>query len=366
MLEPAFPAAGLEPFQPRIPWLGGDLQTLRDSLRPQRLPADQGREHRFLLDGGDQLLGCFDAPLRTTVPRALVVVVHGLAGSSDRIGPRRLALTLQRCGFAVLRLNLRGAGPGRALARGSYAAQCNRDLVPVLRQLRQLAAGVPLMGVGLSLGGTILLNAVLHAARDEAREALLDALVCISSPLDLQACAHQIARPRNRIYERWLLRRLVAEVAADPHGLSSRERAALQQRQVGSIRGFDAAITAPRWGYRSVEAYYEAASPGPRLLARSRDLPPTLIVHALDDPWVPAAAAQQLHSQIVSQGQQGRLPGCPLEVRLTSAGGHNGFHGTGDAVETVVAAPGGCWSDRLAAHWLQDQLTAEGAMSLRE
>mgnify|MGYP006273081239 CR=1 FL=1 len=261
----------------------------------------------------------------------------------------------------MLRLNLRGAGPGRALARGSYAAQCNRDLVPVLRQVRQLAAGLPLMGVGLSLGGTNLLNAVLHAERDAAPEALLDALVCISSPLDLQACAQQIARPRNRIYERWLLRRLVAEVAADPHGLSTHERAALAQRQVGSIRGFDAAITAPRWGYRSVEAYYDDASPATRLLARPRNLPPTLIVHALDDPWVPAAAAQQLHSQITSQGWQGQHPGCLLEVLLTPNGGHNGFHGIGDA----MAADGGCWSDRLAAHWLQGQLSAQGTSSRR-
>ena len=28
---------GLAPFRPRFPWLGGDLQTLRDSIRPQHL-----------------------------------------------------------------------------------------------------------------------------------------------------------------------------------------------------------------------------------------------------------------------------------------------------------------------------------------
>ena len=358
MVLPAFPGAvNLEAFAPRWPWLNGDLQTLRDSLRPQRLPADHGQPHRFLLDDGDQLLGLLDPPLPAVSqgrPLAVVVVVHGLAGGSDRIGPRRLALTLQRAGFAVLRLNLRGAGPGRQLARGSYAAQSNRDLVPVLRQMRQLAAGLPLLGVGLSLGGTNLLNAVVHAEP----EALLDGLVCMSSPLDLQACSRQIARPRNRLYERWLLRRLVAEAAADPHGLAPAERIALGQGQLRSIRGFDAAITAPRWGYPSVEAYYADASPLPRLLERPQQRPPTLIVHALDDPWVPVAAAQQLHQGLATARQQGDQPPAALEVLLTSAGGHNGFHARSDS----SAAVGGCWSDRLAARWLQ-RLIADQLLS---
>ena len=33
---------GVELFQQRLPWIGGDLQTLRDTLRPVDLPVDQG------------------------------------------------------------------------------------------------------------------------------------------------------------------------------------------------------------------------------------------------------------------------------------------------------------------------------------
>jgi alpha-beta hydrolase superfamily lysophospholipase len=106
----------------------------------------------------------------------------------------------------VLRLNMRGAGAGRSLASGTDAAPCNRDLLPALQQARQLAdqlaAGnrsLPVSGVGLSLGGTMLLNAQLELP-------LLDGLVCISSPLDLIQCADQFDRPRNRLYRDWVLR----------------------------------------------------------------------------------------------------------------------------------------------------------------
>ena len=144
----------------------------------------------------------------------------------------------------MLRLNLRGAGKGRPLASGTYAAHCNRDLWPVLERARQLAGGKPLLGAGISLGGTILLNACLEQAD------ALDGLVCTSSPLDLAACSASIERPRNRIYQRWLMRRLVAQTLEDDSSVTPAEREGLQQVQ--SIRAFDDLITAPRWGYGGV------------------------------------------------------------------------------------------------------------------
>lgn len=348
------PAVAHQPFRQRWPWIGADLQTLRDSLRPVRLPADQGQPLLFDLGDGDQLLGLLDQavlldhpqPLDQQQPAALVLVLHGLAGGSDRLGVRRLALTLRRSGFAVLRLNLRGAGPGRPLARGTYAASCNSDLLAVLPQLRQLAAGRPLLAVGLSLGGTVLLNALLAAPQ----ELQLDGLVCVSAPLDLLASSQQIGRLRNRLYERWLLRRLVRDTLADPGGVSAAEREALQRLR--SIREFDAAITAPRWSHASVNDYYRSASVLPRLLALRGSvaaLPPTLVLHALDDPWVPAAGAVALARACAG------TPGTSLAVVLTANGGHNGFHAPGDARL-------GSWSDALVSQWLQARSSQLGAM----
>jgi uncharacterized protein len=327
---------GLPLFRPRFPWLTGDLQTVRDIMRPVVLPPDQGEPLPFAVGDGEQLLGVYDRPLEGQ-PKALVLLMHGVGASSRRVGLRRMGYTLRRSGFAVLRLNLRGAGGGRALARGTYAANSNRDLLPVLRQLRGLAGSRPLLGMGLSLGGTNLLNA-LTASTTERRaagiapgSALLDGLVTISSPIDLESCTQQMERPRNRLYQWWLLKRLVAQTLADPFGVSDAERLALQG-PLASIRAFDAAFTAPRWGYASIGAYYAQASPLAPLLRGATALPPTLVVHAEDDPWVPVAPTRQL--------AEAHRPG--LEVLLVPRGGHNGFHGRG-----------GCWTDQLTDRWFQ-------------
>jgi len=410
-------------FRQRPPWWGPDLQTLRDTLRPVALPAEQGQKIEFPLAGGDRLLALLDRPLTGKRPRALVLLLHGLGGSSDREGLRRMALTLQSAQLAVLRLNLRGADPGRQLAPGTYAANCNADLLPVLAQARQLAkqlevsaAALPLLGVGISLGGTMLLNACLAGAE-------LDALVCTSSPLDLADCSAQIELPRNRAYQRWLLRRLIAQTLADPFGISPAERQALGgPRPPRTIRAFDAAITAPRWGYGSVEHYYAAASPLAQLQAGAPQLPPTLLLHALDDPWVPVAPALSLApspATALSPALAINTPGVSpapttgaqssrLQLLITRHGGHNGFHGQGDGRHEIYAGGAGsdshgdgggdgggdgdgdgdgeldetdrayagadgspqqkatakqmpgCWGDRLTARWLQHQLDLNG------
>jgi predicted alpha/beta-fold hydrolase len=232
--------------------------------------------------------------------------------------------------------------------------------------------------------------------------------------LDLADCSAQIELPRNRIYQRWLLKRLITQTLADPFGISPAERQALGgRRPPRTIRAFDAAITAPRWGYGSVEHYYAAASPLAQLRAGAPQLPPTLLLHALDDPWVPAAPALSLASIQAPAlspapalntpgGAAAPTPGAQssrLQLLITRHGGHNGFHGQGDGKHEIYAGGAGggdshgdgggdgelyetdrvyagadgspqqkatakqmpgCWGDRLTARWLQHQLDLNG------
>ena len=345
---------GLAPFAQRFPWIGPDPQTLRNTLRPARPEPETGESISFSLPEGDLLLARLDLPGPDGHPLGLVVVVHGLGGSSDDGAQRRLGKALRLQGFAVLRLNLRGAGPGRPLAKGTYAAKCSSDLLPVLGECRRLARDlappggrIPLAAVGLSLGGTVLLNTLLDG--EDLDPVPLDGLVCISSPLDLHRCADQMERPRNMVYRRWLVRRLIQQTLADPSGLTAEERRALQGHgRPRTIRAFDDVITAPRWGFADVEAYYNTCSPLPRLRQAMDRLPPLLLVHANDDPWVSVEALSAFAADLAALQASGNTGHWP-EVMVTDRGGHNGFHAPGDS-------EAGCWSDRLAALWLRQVL----------
>ncbi len=358
--SPLLNELGLSPFQQRFPWLGGDLQTLRDTFISENLP--QGKSVPIQIPvpalpngaySSGHLLALLDLPEDSYSLKGLVLLLHGLGGSSKRLGLRRMGFSLLRAGFAVLRLNLRGADPGRNLAGGSYAAQCNSDLEPVLRRARELSeelgrqvvnstGSLPLFGAGISLGGTILLNACFGTSDSQKTyKPVLDGLVCTSSPLDLEICSASIERPRNRFYQKWLLKRLVQQTIVDPFGISESEKELLFDVTKGTplaltIREFDSAITASRWGYKDVDDYYSKASPLHNILKNGFKLPPTLLLQALDDPWVPAGTACDLalnkkYSDLSN-----------LNIIITKNGGHNGFHGIN-----------GCWGDRLVESWFE-------------
>ncbi|WP_320668108.1 YheT family hydrolase [Prochlorococcus sp. MIT 1307] len=346
---------GISPFEQRFPWIGGDLQTLRDTFISEGLPNENGKaiqiEVPSLPNGRaskGHLLILLDLPTSSSQPCGVVLLLHGLGGSSRRLGLRRMAFALLNAGFAVLRVNLRGADPGRHLAGGTYAAECNSDLGPVIIYARELCnvlskqfhsprPSLPLFGAGISLGGTMLLNACLQVKQKD--KPLLDGLVCTSSPLDLQACSSSIERPRNRVYQRWLLKRLIRQTLADPFGVHDCEKEFLltssKNSALKTIRSFDAAITAPRWGYKDVDDYYKKASPLLKICEECRALPPLLFLQALDDPWVPAEGAKKIAESIVVKNLT------RFQVVLTKNGGHNGFHGIK-----------GCWGDLLVKRWL--------------
>ncbi len=353
---------GMNEFKQRLPWIGGDLQTLRDSLRSESLPSESAEIYTIKVPSNEpgslqkgELLALLDRPSKKQYPypKGLVLLIHGLGGSSSRQGLRRMGISLLKSGFAILRLNLRGAKPGRSLAPGTYAANCNSDIFPVIKKAREISKElgvyrnstnkkIPLFGVGISLGGTILLNYSLGIRNNNlfSRDYLLDGLICTSSPLDLIACSSSIQRPRNKLYQKWILQRLVKQTLDDPISLSSSEKIAiigssLNKDRIQTIRQFDTAITAPRWGYKNVDEYYRNASPIFPLLDNKDKFPPTLILQAYDDPWVPYHAAEVL---ALNSHESKRSS---LEVVLTKHGGHNGFHGKH-----------GCWGDQLVNKWL--------------
>ena len=165
--------------------------------------------------------------------------------------------------------------------------------------------------------------------------------VCISSPLDLNECSSSIERPRNFIYQKWLLNRLIRQTLEDPFGIEEREKNALlinrkdKERQINDIRSFDNLITAPRWGYKDVGEYYAKASPFFSLIENKKSLPKTLFIQSKDDPWVPFLAAEKLMEKMKFSNNQ-----IANQFIFTEKGGHNGFHGVH-----------GCWGDQVVSKW---------------
>jgi predicted alpha/beta-fold hydrolase len=311
------PELSLPAFAPLWPWIGGDLQTIRNWLVKPRPALEAWPAERCdfdMADGTGDVLHALLQRADESAQRPLVVLVHGLTGSGESGYMRVTAFHLLRAGYPALRLDLRGAGPMRGLTQQFYHAGRTADLDRVLRSLGDDLTARGIVMVGYSLGA----NLVLKYLAEQGANAPLLAGVSISAPIDLHSAQRQLSASRNSVYHHHLLRDM------------KRDRAADVDDSIRTIIDFDDHVVAPANGFRDALDYYRQCSAGPRLGAIRR---PTLLIHAADDPWIP-----------VDDYRAVEWSGNPhLRPTLLDSGGHVGFHATG------LPMP---WHDAAMLQWL--------------
>jgi predicted alpha/beta-fold hydrolase len=242
----------------------------------------------------------------------LLLVLHGLEGSSQShyaVGLMRLA---RARGWRALTLNFRSCSGELNRRPQFYHSGHTDDLDHVVEVLLAREPAAPLVAVGVSLGGNVLLKWLGERA-DEAPRALA-AAVGISVPYDLVPCARELDRGlKRRVYGAAFLGtmrekvRLKAERDPGFAGLVDLDLA-LRARTFGE---YDRAVTAPLNGFADERDYWVRASSGPWLPRIRR---PTLLINALDDPIVPPDALPDRR----------RLPPW-VTAEFQPRGGHAGF-----------------------------------------
>ncbi len=308
------------PFSPRFPWIGGDLQTIRNTLVWKAPDLTDATRLTLAVSGGDELWALLDKPA-ADAGKPLVVLVHGLTGAEDSANIMTSAAWHRGRGHPVLRLNMRGAGPSRATSIGHYHAGRSADLREALAALPAPLRGRGILIAGTSLGG----NAVLKFLAE--REGCGDVIagVSISAPIDLKAAQMRIMAARNAVYHRHLLKQMTADarLARGPRRDLFENNAA----RIRTIYDFDDLVVAPGNGFTDAADYYRRCSAGPLL---DRIATPTRVIHARNAPWVPAAM------YLARPWPADR----PVTLLMPADGGHVGFHGAGDPVP---------WHDRAIA-----------------
>lgn len=214
----------------------------------------------------------------------LVILFHGLEGSSRSHYARSLMHEVAERGWNGAVAHFRGcSGEPNRLPRAYHSGDAN-EIDWILRRFARKYPDVPRYAAGVSLGGNALL-CWLGTRRHHAAE-LLTRAAAVSPPVDLAASGHHLGMGFNRIYTRYFLSTMqqrAREKAAQFPGRFDAGRAA----RARTLAQFDDAFTAPLHGFRGFEDYWKRASA--RQYLRHIALP-TLLLHALNDPFMPVAA----------------------------------------------------------------------------
>jgi predicted alpha/beta-fold hydrolase len=268
-------------FEPHALLRSGHAMTIAAAFVPRRFGLPEAEGRLFRVDPYSQLLGQCNWQSGKSRETPVIAIVHGLEGSADSNYMRGIAEKAFHRGFHVVRLNQRNCGGTEKLTPTLYNSGMSGDYRAVLDELASGDGFERIFFAGYSMGG----NLVTKMAGEFGGEvpAALRGVCAICPALDLSACADALERKDNYLDSRHFVKGVMARYARKAKMFPDRYR----RNGFGAIRTvreFDDAITAPSFGFKDAEEYYESAG-AKKVLGDVRV--PTLLITAEDDPFVP-------------------------------------------------------------------------------
>lgn len=254
----------------------GHLETIVPSVF-RKVEGNYQRERLELPDGDFVDLDWMSHPRKN-----LIIISHGLEGNSERHYSKGMAAYFFERGWDALAWNCRGcSGEMNRLPR-FYHHGASEDLTAVVDHAIQKGYN-HISLVGFSMGGSMTLKYL--GEKQDNLNAIIKSAVVFSVPCHLGASAQALDQPGNRFYLNRFLKKLRKKIVSKsvlfPDLIS-----ATGFNDITSFREFDNRYTAPLHGFADADDFYNRASSLPYLTSIEI---PTLIVNALNDPFLPEA-----------------------------------------------------------------------------
>lgn len=292
-------------------WLNNShLQTIYPSLL-RKPPEPTIKRERLITEDKDFI----DIDFCGEGNQPLVILLHGLTGSSQSGYIKGLQQALLDQGLRSAALNFRGCSGEYNDSSRCYHSGETGDIGFLYRTLRAREPKTPMAAVGFSLGGNVLLKWL----GEQGANLQLFAATAVSVPLVLSACASKLDSGFSKIYRASLLRELKDYVRLKQvhlESLGKTEEAELL-RQIGDLEKiksfwqYDDRVIASLYDFANVEDYYQRSSSRQFLQMIAV---PTLLIQAADDPFMTPEVIPELTELSAS-----------VRLEISKAGGHVGF-----------------------------------------
>ncbi|MHA8076835.1 YheT family hydrolase [Aquirufa sp. TARAVU-A1A] len=303
-------------------WLpDGHTQSIYPALF-RKIPLTHSQSERMELPDGDFLDVDWHMRSEALHEKPLLIVSHGLEGSSRRHYVTGLIRAMPEVNALAWNYRSCSGDPNRNLR--FYHSGATEDLDFVIQQA--VARGVKdIYLAGFSLGGNLSLKWLGENGKKASQ--FVRKAVAFSVPLHLSSSSQQLTRRENRLYTHRFLQTLLEKVTEK----SARYPMDITPSMLTSIRSlydFDNVITGPLHGFKDAEDYYERNS---SLYFLADIQVPTLIVNAKNDPFL---SQECLPEQIDLDF---------VQIELPDSGGHCGFYPRNYRGQT--------WAEQRAAAW---------------
>ncbi len=294
-------------------WLANAHMQTMWPLFFRKVPAFKRIRERFNTPDND----FFDVDWYGTGQKGIVILMHGLTGSSSSRYILGMQRALEQNGLTTAALNCRACSGEPNLKAGSYHAGFTNDINQLYHAIRSKNPKTPIYTVGFSLGGNIMLKWL----SEKADTLDISGCIAVSVPYKLGNCADRVDRDLSRIYRYHLIGEMKKKLAGklkffDGNNMpaeAAKLRALGDISRIKSFWEFDNDVVARLHGFADVHDYYQRSS---SIGFLKNIKTKTLLIQSLDDPFLTPSVLPATNELSAT-----------TELEVIEKGGHVGFIG---------------------------------------
>jgi predicted alpha/beta-fold hydrolase len=278
------------------------IQTILGSIVSGNTNLPERKLHKVILGQKSKLVTLELPSINPEAP--VILLIHGLGGSSESSYMRRIARKLWIRGFTVFMMNQRGSGLGMGLSDQLWNGGSSDDLDMVLKYIEKIYPNNFIDIMGFSLSGNVLLK---YLGEKKITMGIRKAFA-VNPPIDLKRASYILSKTKwGRVFNDYYMKQIYMQMDAMSECFSETFTPSDKSK---TILEFDEAYTAPVAGYKNADDYYAMCSSKNFLEDISV---PTTILCATDDPFI--------EPSIFKSVRMSRA----IELNMPENGGHMGY-----------------------------------------
>jgi predicted alpha/beta-fold hydrolase len=286
-------------FSPTLPFRNGHFNTM---YRPLFMK-DTCQYLRKRITTWDH--DFFDLDFSLVGSKTLVLLIHGLEGSSESKYITATANHLNNKGLDAVCFNLRGCSGEDNLLLGTYHSGKTEDVDFVVTHLENNYDYENIVIIGFSLGGNLTLKYLGENAENLSSK--IKGGIAVSVPVDIASAEKEMDKLKNKLYMEIFFKTMKNKVLEKAHKFPEYNLDKDKLFKATKFKHLEYLYTVPVFGFKNPEDYWKKASSKPYILKINR---PSLLINAKDDtflskecyPFEEAKKSEFFHLEIPNYG----------------------------------------------------------------
>ncbi|WP_299052942.1 alpha/beta fold hydrolase [uncultured Polaribacter sp.] len=262
-------------FSPTLPFKNGYFNTIYRPLF-MKDKAVYSRKRITTWDGD-----FIDLDFSIVGSKTLVLLIHGLEGSSNSRYMASTSNHLNKIGFDTVCFNLRGCSGEDNLLLSTYHSGKTDDVDFIVKNLIENYTYKNIIIVGFSLGGNLTLKYI--GEQGNKISPIVKGAIAISVPIDITSAEKEMDKFKNKFYIEMFFKtmknKLIEKAAKFPTYNLDKEKLS----KATKFKHLEYLYTVPVFGFKNPEDYWQQASAKPYLNTIAR---PTLLINSKDDTFL--------------------------------------------------------------------------------